>query len=151
MPGFNRRQRLPCTRHCRPCATHCGTAIWSDWCRFASPPPVSRHLRRINEHSEDCRMARRSAARRVEELILFEDSPLEGRGFEPPVPLAKRVGLSGGTESVAEAKRAVSRASSILWGAEGSNPLPSAGESVSPMNSAAARRRRRLAGGTVRG
>ena len=55
-------------------------------------------------------------------------STLEERGFEPPVPLAKRVGLSGGTGSVAEAKRAVSRASSILWGAEGSNPLPSAGE-----------------------
>src|SRR6266446_5626317 len=48
-------------------------------------------------------------------LRIEPDSALEGRGFEPPVPLAKRVGLSGGTGSVAEAKRAVPRASSILW------------------------------------
>ena len=38
------------------------------------------------------------------------------KGFEPPVPLAKLVGLSGGTGSAAEAKRAVSKASSILRG-----------------------------------
>jgi hypothetical protein len=46
------------------------------------------------------------------------------------------------------------KSSDILTrGTDSSNPctLGSAGESVSPMNSAAARRRRRLASGTVRG
>src|SRR6266436_6013576 len=38
MPGFNWRQRLRCAQRFWPCAMHCGTAIWSDWCRFASPP-----------------------------------------------------------------------------------------------------------------
>jgi len=57
------------------------------------------------------------------------DSALEEEGFEPPVPLAKRVGLSGGTGSAAEAKRAVWKSSSILRGTEGSNLLPSSGES----------------------
>src|SRR6516165_53316 len=72
MPGFNRRQRLPCVRRCRPCATYCGTAIWSAWCRFASPPPVSRCLRHINKHSGALTMARRSTVRRVEDFILFD-------------------------------------------------------------------------------
>jgi hypothetical protein len=42
------------------------------------------------------------------------DSPVEGRGFKPPVPLAKRVGLSGGTGSAAEAQRAVSKVSGLM-------------------------------------
>ena len=50
------------------------------------------------------------------------DTLAEEAGFEPPVPLAKRVGLSGGTVSALEAKRAVSKASSILQGTGGSNP-----------------------------
>src|SRR4029077_10365257 len=45
-----------------------------------------------------------------------KDSPPERSGFELPVPLAKRVGLSGGTGGAAEAKRAVPRASFILGG-----------------------------------
>ena len=64
------------------------------------------------------------------EIRFAPDSPLEEAGFEPPVPLAKRVGLSGGTGSAGEAKRAVSKASSILRGTEGSNLLPSSGESI---------------------
>src|ERR1700738_1482320 len=52
-----------------------------------------------------------------------------GSGSDPPVPLAKPVGLSGGTGSAAEAKRAVSKASSILRGTEGSNPASSSAES----------------------
>ena len=47
----------------------------------------------------------------------------EGRGSEPPVPLAKRIGLSGGTGSAADAKRAGR-------GTEGSNLACSSGESV---------------------
>ena len=38
MLGFDRRQRLRCVQGFKPWATHCGTAIWSAWCRFASPP-----------------------------------------------------------------------------------------------------------------
>src|SRR5207253_1788705 len=60
-------------------------AIWVDWCRFASPPPVSRHLRRINQRSENCRMARRSTVRRVEELILFEDSRFTDPPYNVPI------------------------------------------------------------------
>src|SRR5215469_8453514 len=40
MPVFNWRLRLLCARRFRPSAMHCGTAIWSDWCRFASPPSI---------------------------------------------------------------------------------------------------------------
>ena len=61
---------------------------------------------------------------RTPKLPEFADSPVEEAGFEPPVPLAKRVGLSGGTGSAA--KRAVSKGSSILRGTEGSNPTSSA-------------------------
>jgi hypothetical protein len=49
---------------------HCGTAIWSDWCRFASPPTVSRCLRhnilRIDDVQTFHRSARRGARRRRE-------------------------------------------------------------------------------------
>jgi ABC-type nitrate/sulfonate/bicarbonate transport system substrate-binding protein len=45
--------------------------------------------------------------RRGEEVGFAMDSPLEEAGFELPVPLAKRGGLSGGTGSAVEAKRAV--------------------------------------------
>src|ERR1700730_17920594 len=47
------------------------------------------------------------------------DSPLERGGFELPVPLAKRVGLSGGTGGAAEAERVVPRAPFILRGDRG--------------------------------
>jgi hypothetical protein len=50
---------------------------------------------------------------------LVPDSPVEQQGFELPVPLAKRVGLSGATGGAAEAKRAVPRASFILRGDRG--------------------------------
>src|SRR5216683_431217 len=101
MPGFNRRQRLLCARRCRPCAMHCGTAIWSAWCRFASPPPIRRYLRHTNQHSR-IDMARRSTVRCVEEFILFdalyEDetswrSPPPSCGPDrPPIPVADRNG-----------------------------------------------------------
>jgi hypothetical protein len=58
------------------------------------------------------------------------DSPLEGRRFELLVPLAKRVGVSGGKGSAAEAKRAVWKSSLSCAGTEGSNLLPSSGESL---------------------
>ena len=35
----------------------------------------------------------------IEEVWFASDSPLEGAGFEPSVPLAKRVGLFGGTRA----------------------------------------------------
>src|ERR1700730_15331952 len=41
----------------------------------------------------------------VAEPTFSPDSLLERRGFELPVPLAKRVGLSGGTGGAAEAKK----------------------------------------------
>src|ERR1700737_303971 len=50
------------------------------------------------------------------EIRFAQDSPLERRGFEPPVPLAKRVGLSDGTGSAGEAKRVVSKASPSCGG-----------------------------------
>ena len=56
---------------------------------------------------------------RTPKLPEFADSPVEEAGFEPPVPLAKRVGLSGATGGAAEAKRAVPRASFILRGDRG--------------------------------
>jgi len=66
----------------------------------------------------------------IEEVRFAPDSPVEEEGFEPPVPLTKRVGLSGGTGSAAEAKRAVWKSSSILRETEGSNLLPSCNESL---------------------
>jgi hypothetical protein len=80
---------------------HCGTAIWSAWCRFASPPPIRRYLRHTNQHSR-IDMARRSTVRCVEEFILFdalyEDetswrSPPPSCGPDrPPIPVADRNG-----------------------------------------------------------
>jgi hypothetical protein len=55
---------------------------------------------------------------------------MEGEGFELPVPLAKQVGGPSGTGSAAEVKRAVSKASCILRGTSGSNPLSSSAESA---------------------
>jgi len=46
------------------------------------------------------------------------DSPLEGRGFEPPVPLAKRIGLSGGTE-VPQRRKGQSRKRRLSCGDRG--------------------------------
>ena len=56
------------------------------------------------------RLARGRASRRRSRAFpaaagFRADSPLERRGFELPVPLAKRVGLSGGTGGAAEAKK----------------------------------------------
>ena len=65
------------------------------------------------------------------------DSPLEGSGFEPPVPLAKRAGLSGGTgvRECRRGERAISKARSILGETEGSNPISSTGESRANLTS----------------
>ena len=80
---------------------HYGTAIWSAWCRFASPPPIRRYRRHTNQHSR-IDMARRSTVRCVEEFILFdalyEDetswrSPPPSCGPDrPPIPVADRNG-----------------------------------------------------------
>jgi len=113
MPGFNWRQRLRCAQRFWPCAMHCGTAIWSDWCRFASPPTVSRCLRhnilRIDHVQTFHRSPRRGVRRRREpdsnhrslsydqypnglldvggEIPRYTDSPLEEAGLELFVPL----------------------------------------------------------------
>ena len=72
MPGFNWRQRLRCARRFRPSAMHCGTAIWTDWCRFASPPPIVDVCGRTTSIPGIDAWVDVSAGRRVEEFILFD-------------------------------------------------------------------------------
>jgi len=55
------------------------------------------------------------------------DSPLEGGGFEPSVPLAEGEGRTAQPR----------KASSLARGTEGSNPAPSSAESVSAVNPSA--------------
>ena len=55
------------------------------------------------------------------------DSPLEGGGFEPPVPLANESSLRR-NERCRRAKRRVSTASVILLGTERTNPASSTNE-----------------------
>jgi hypothetical protein len=67
MPGFDRPQRLRCVQGFKSWATHCGTAIWSAWCRFASPPPVSGYAR----HQPDVgsgRLGNLATPKRVQKL-----------------------------------------------------------------------------------
>jgi hypothetical protein len=59
--------------------------------------------------------------RQREEVRFAADSPVEGAGFEPSVPLA----ASEGEVERAQARKTLS----LLRGTEGSNPLPSSGES----------------------
>ena len=68
--------------------------------------PLSRH--------NPCpdRRENRASSTVAAEFTGETDSAAEGEGFEPPVPLAKQVGLCGRTGSAAEAKRAVSKTSS---------------------------------------
>ena len=65
----------------------------------------------------------------LEEVRFALDSPLEERGFEPPVPLAKRAGLSGRNGKCRRGEN--SRLESVVYRTrtEGSNPPSSSGES----------------------
>ena len=56
-----------------------------------------------------------------EEVRFATDSPVEGAGFEPSVPLA----ASEGEVERAQARKTLS----LLRGTEGSNPAPASGES----------------------
>jgi len=38
--GFQLASTLTLRTALQASAMHCGTAIWSDWCRFVSPPPI---------------------------------------------------------------------------------------------------------------
>jgi len=38
--GFQLASTLTLRTALQASALHCGTAIWSDWCRFVSPPPI---------------------------------------------------------------------------------------------------------------
>jgi hypothetical protein len=51
---------------------HCGTAIWTDWCRFASPPPIVDVCGRTTSIPGIDAWVDVSAGRRVEEFILFD-------------------------------------------------------------------------------
>src|ERR1700730_15597860 len=83
-------------------------------------------LRGAEEHSMPADYVKSMQAG-SKEVGFAHDSAPERRGFELPVPLAKRVGLSGGTGGAAEAKKDCPE--SAIYpaggGAEGSNPLPS--------------------------
>jgi hypothetical protein len=78
--------------------------------RLAPSFDVDPHLARLDEEKR-LWLAVALPAVLIEGIRFAADSPLEQRGFEPPVPLSKRVGLSGGTGSAAEAKGTVSRSS----------------------------------------
>jgi hypothetical protein len=58
------------------------------------------------------------------------DSPLEGTGFEPPVPRRERNESRSGTGTVTEATKI--RREAVAPGTDGSNPFPSTGESANP-------------------
>src|SRR6202011_4274258 len=105
-----------------------GHAVWlyfrfplvSAWWRSCSPLAASSSVKKLLAQAHACRgalemlnpqMNSRGAVRHrprpasVAEPTISPDSLLERRGFELPVPLAKRVGLSGGTGGAAEAKK----------------------------------------------
>jgi hypothetical protein len=71
----------------------------------------------------------RSAATMLQEIEFAPDSPLEGDGFEPSVPVAKKPvsvaegelrGIEGGSPQTVV----------FFRGTDGSNPSPSSGESA---------------------
>jgi hypothetical protein len=67
------------------------------------------------------------------------DSPVEGEGFEPSVPLANEsVFLKKGARRQRGPIGSFEKAVSLVWGTNGSNPSPSASQTVSALNFAAA-------------
>ena len=111
---------------------HCGTAIWSDWCRFASPPTVSRCLRhnilRIDHvqtfHRSGCRACLLRCGRcRIQFAVALLDSPRPDMALYRDADMVRAI--AGARCDALIEFRWLKQASNIRpWRRRDSNPLP---------------------------